>query len=249
VKSRNSISERAILVGDVTMGSGNIIGDNSILIGPLQLGDNNFIGQNVILGSIPQDDIYDLGTHEKSLTGKTTNFKSLKIGDGNIFREFTSAHRGAFRDTIIGSNNFVMSYTNISHDTIIGNNVKLASNVTLGGFVQIHDNSYLGMATSVLQFTVIGSFVMVGAHSTVTSDMKPGIVCYGSPARVKRLNIIGLARIGIHESEELHEYITAETLPNLLQKELENFDCSVTENSHHRSAYRQIRSNTILGLS
>ncbi len=247
MSARNHIAGSAILVGEVELGTGNVISHNAILIGPLKIGNNNFIGQNVTLGSLPQDDIFNVEDHLNSTYASNPNLKSLQIGDENIFREYSSAHKGAFRDTSVGNNNFVMSYTNISHDSIIGNNVKLASNVSLGGFVQIQDNSYIGMSASLLQFVVVGSGVMVGAHSTVTRDVKPGVLSYGSPSRTRRVNSIGLSRLGLSQELDFPSYLRSEVTPEPLIAYMEIFQKAIAQNSRDRILYREIREILLKG--
>ena len=245
MSTNNLISDSAILIGDVKLGEGNVIAHNAVLIGPLEIGNNNYIGQNVLIGGIPQDDIHRTDSHRNSLSGSLDGFKGLKIGSNNVFREFSSVHRGGFRDTIIGDDNFIMSYTNISHDSIIGSNVKIASNVTLGGFVQVQDYSYLGMSACVLQFIVIGKSVMVGAHSTVTTNLKPGVLVIGSPARISRFNEIGLRKLGVVMRSNIDKYTQSSFVPVELLEACEIYDEALAKNEKDRDSYRNFRNKLI----
>ena len=61
------------------------------LIGPLTLGENNDVGPGAVLGGDPQHLAYK---------GEPTQ---LVIGDGNIFREHATVHRGMPVGTGAGS--------------------------------------------------------------------------------------------------------------------------------------------------
>src|SRR5205823_6314616 len=68
--------------GRVTIGSGCAIHSHALLIGPLTVGRDNQIFAGAVLGERPQ--------HLKYNNEET----SVEIGDGNIFREHVTVHRG-----------------------------------------------------------------------------------------------------------------------------------------------------------
>src|SRR3954464_280562 len=72
----------AILEGPVRIGSGCVIEGHACLSGPLHMGRGNFVGHGAGLGKSPQS---------KAYRGDPT---TLTIGDGNIFREYVTVHRG-----------------------------------------------------------------------------------------------------------------------------------------------------------
>ena len=72
---------------------------------------------------------------------------SLKIGEGNTFREGCSIHKGTNGgggETIIGDNNLFMGYVHIAHDCKLGNNNILSNYTGLSGHVIIENNVILG---------------------------------------------------------------------------------------------------------
>ena len=96
--------------------------------------------------------------------------------------------------TIIGNHNLFMAYSHIAHDCIIGNNCVMANNGTLAGHVIIEDGAVVGGLTAIHQFVRLGRLSIVGGCSKVVQDIPPFSTCDGHPARVYRLNAIGLKR-------------------------------------------------------
>jgi UDP-N-acetylglucosamine acyltransferase len=193
--TENTIESTAIIIGDVSFGKGNYIGHHSILVGPLVIGNNNHISNSVTIGTIGEDDIYSPEEHDPRRVRENV----IKIGDRNIFREYMTVHRGLVSSTSIGDDNYFMSRSHISHDSVVENHVKIADNVTMGGFTTLQDGSYLGLGAVLHQFSVIGSGCMLGMNSTVTKPIRPGSVAVGQPARVIKSNEIGLGKLGISD--------------------------------------------------
>ena len=61
------------------------------------------------------------------------------MGDKNVIREYVTINRGTKGDgaTVVGSNNFIMAYSHIAHDCIVGNSVIMANGATLAGHVTL----------------------------------------------------------------------------------------------------------------
>lgn len=191
----NKIESSAIIIGDVSFGRGNYVGHNSLLIGPLSFGDDNHISNSVTIGTLGEDDIYSPADHNPNDSRELP----ITIGNGNVFREYTTVHRGLVSETKIGNHNYFMSRSHVSHDSLIENHVKIADNVTMGGFTTIQEGSYLGLGSVLHQFSVIGSGCMLGMNSTVTKSIRPGSIAVGQPARIIKPNEIGLQKLGLQD--------------------------------------------------
>ena len=95
---------------------------------------------------------------DKKYAGEKTY---LEIGDGNVFRESCTIHRGTVQDnsiTKIGSRNLFMVNVHVAHDCIIGNDIIMANNSAAAGHVVIGDRAILGGFSAIHQFCHIGSF-------------------------------------------------------------------------------------------
>lgn len=99
------------------------------------------------------------------------------------------------KGAIIGNN--VRLWGNIDainpHLVTIGDNVCLADQVYIithcpvnPGPVVIGDNTWIGFRSIVLPNVTIGKNSLIGAGSLVTSDIPPGMIACGNPAKVIR---------------------------------------------------------------
>lgn len=215
----NNISKLAQLVGEVRMGEGNYVSPGALIVGPIQIGDNNFFGPNSVIGMPPQDDVLSLEDHVSLASGIRPGKNMIQIGNGNVFREFSTIHQGLTSNTIIDDDCYLMSYVHVAHDSKIHSGVKIANSVQMGGYSTILRGSYLGLGAILHQFTVIGAFSMIGMGSLVTRNFAPGILSFGSPSRSHRLNRHGLQKLGISDFEWEQGYLDDPSL-NTVHKHL-----------------------------
>ncbi len=196
--SRNRIDSRAIIIGDVRLGSDNVVDAGAVLVGPIDVGDGNYFGPNCVVGAPPQDDAVSHHLRRDGLTAGSDG--QLSIGNGNVFREFVTIHRGLTGGTIIGDGCYVMAYSHVAHDCVVRDQVKIANNVQMGGYTWLGRGVYVGLSAVLHQFTVVGGFSMVGMGAVVTMGaVPPGSLLYGSPARLIRPNSVGLDRLGVED--------------------------------------------------
>ena len=214
---KNSIHNTAIVdkkakLGNYTnVGPYSIIGPNVQIKSRVKIHSNvNIQGYTVInedteifpfasIGTIPQDLKYH---GEKS---------KLIIGKKNIIREHVTINpgtKGGGLITKIGNNCLLMVGSHVAHDCIIGNNVIMANNATLGGHVKIDEFAIIGGLSAVHQYVRIGKHAMVGGMSGVENDVIPYGSVMGNRAHLSGLNIIGLKRRGFNR-KQIHDLRTA----------------------------------------
>ncbi len=184
-----SIGPHTIIQGEVVIGSGTKVASNVLIDDGTIPGKNCLVHHGAVLGTPPQD---------LKFSGEKT---WLKIGDGNIIREYASISRGTKHrgETTLGSNCFVMMYAHIAHDCIIGNNVIMANSANLAGHVEIEDYAIVGGVVPVHQFVRIGAHSIVGGGFRVQKDVCPYALVGGYPLRTVGLNLTGLKRRGFPE--------------------------------------------------
>lgn len=90
--------------------------------------------------------------------------RNVFIGEGSVLQPFVE----------VGDSS-IHFITNIGHHTKIGNHT-LLSVTTLGGNVQVGDESYLGMNSTVKQNTKIGERSIIGMNVAVEKDTAPDCV-------------------------------------------------------------------------
>ncbi len=86
----------------------------------------------------------------------------------------------------IGSHCVILPNTVVSHDSVVGDYCCIGSNVSVSGSVHIGANCYIGSGTKLREDIHIGEGTLVGLGSNVLSDLPPGVIAVGSPAKVMR---------------------------------------------------------------
>lgn len=183
-----TVIEPYVIIGPkVKIGKGNKIGAHTVIDGLTVIGDDNTIFPFVSIGLPPQDLSYQ---------GEPTE---VIIGDRNVIREGVTIHRGTIRGTgvtRIGNDNYLMAYSHVAHDCLIGNHVILANCASLAGHVFIDDHAVLGGLVGVHQFVRIGKYAFIGGLSGISMDIPPFMIAAGDRAKLYGPNIVGLKRAG-----------------------------------------------------
>lgn len=194
------IGPYCLIQGNVKLGAGCIVEGHATIgsrHGVVEMGENNHIFPSAVIGGPPQD-----------LTYKGENTK-LKIGDGNIFREFSTANLATTKGdgvTEVGNNNYFMAYTHIGHDCKIGNHVVIANDSHIGGHCHIEDFVTIGGVCAFNQNTRVGRNAFIAGSSVVNKDILPFSKAQGVYAVCRATNKIGLQRKGFsaEEIENIH---------------------------------------------
>ncbi|MBT0570854.1 acyl-ACP--UDP-N-acetylglucosamine O-acyltransferase [Curvibacter sp. CHRR-16] len=171
----------------VRIGAGTRIASHCVIEGHTTIGDNNRVYQFVSLGSDNQD---------KKYAGEPCE---LIIGDRNVIREYSTYHIGTVQGggvTRLGNDNWMMAYTHLAHDCVVGSHTIFANNAQLAGHVQVGDWVILGGYTVVHQFVRIGAHAMTAMCSLLFGDVPPFVMCQGQPAAARSMNFEGLRRRG-----------------------------------------------------
>jgi UDP-N-acetylglucosamine acyltransferase len=183
-----AIGPFSIIGADVEIGDGTTIGPHCSIQGPTRIGRDNRIHGFAAIGGDPQD---------KKYAGERTD---LVIGDGNTIREFVTISRGTGNGggtTRIGDDNWLLAYTHIAHDCMVGSHCVFSNNATLAGHVAIGDHVILSGFVGVHQFCRIGAHAFIGMGALVNGDVPPFVLVaqegYGRPRGV---NTEGLKRRG-----------------------------------------------------
>jgi UDP-N-acetylglucosamine acyltransferase len=192
ISSEAYIGPYCIVGPNTQIGAGTRLDSHVCVHGWTAIGERCHFYSHSSIGTDPQDLKYK---------GEPTY---LKIGNDNVFREFVTLNRGTRGGrgiTVIGSNNFLMAYSHIAHDCIVGSSVIMANAGTLAGHVTVGDHATVGAFSAVHQFCRVGPYAFIGGFSVVTRDALPFIRTVGerNQAKIYGINTIGLQRKGFSE--------------------------------------------------
>jgi UDP-N-acetylglucosamine acyltransferase len=178
----------AVIGDEVELGKGTQVGAHASIAGPSVFGPNNRIFDHAVLGFDPQDMKYK---------GERTR---LVVGSGNVFREFSTVHRGTAGgtgETIIGNDNVFLAYSHVAHDCRVGSRCVFSNGASLAGHVEVGDGAVLGAFAGAHQFIRIGRYAFVGAYTPIRQDCLPFCKTDGADhPKSFGINRVGLERNG-----------------------------------------------------
>lgn len=173
---------------DVVLDEECVLISHVVLDGRTRIGKRNTFYPFGAIGVAPQDLKYK---------GEPTE---TVIGDDNTIRECVTISRGTEGGgglTRIGSDNLLMAYVHIGHDSIVGNHCILANAATLAGHVVIEDYASVGAFSPVHQHCTVGQYAFIGGGTIVTQDVLPfSLTSSRRENKAFGMNKVGLTRRG-----------------------------------------------------
>lgn len=170
----------------VRIAKGTQVMHHATVDGASTLGENNEVHPYAYVGG---------KTHDLKYKG---GMPGLVVGEGNVFREFTTIHCATTEgtNTVVGDFNLILSYSHIAHECVVGNHLIMSSHAALGGHVVIGDRVNIGWGSGLHQFCRVGDYAMIGAASKIVQDVPPYVIADGNPAMVRTTNKVGMERAG-----------------------------------------------------
>ena len=184
----NYIHPTSIIGPNVVLGNNNYVGPFCYIIGDTIIGDNNRFEAYCSIGTPAEHRDYFILTENKTI-----------IGNNNIFREFITVNAGTKDITILNNNITMLRGSHVGHDCILEDKVNLSCNVLIGGHSYLMEGCNFGLGAVCHQFSIIGAYSMVGMGTFITKNTQitPGKIYVGSPAKYLKENLIGLKRNNI----------------------------------------------------
>ncbi|HTX99184.1 MAG TPA: acyl-ACP--UDP-N-acetylglucosamine O-acyltransferase [Bacteroidota bacterium] len=214
IDPRANVSPNAVIADGVSVGpfstieAGAVVGENTTIAANALIGCGARIGKGckihhgAVVGHAPQDLKY---------AGEPT---TCEIGDRTEIREYAVLHRGTGEGgrTIIGRDNYLMAFTHIAHDCVLGDHIIMSNAAMMAGHCVVDDWVIIGGITPIHQFVHIGRHAMIGGGLRVPKDVPPFVLAGGAPLCFEGLNSIGLKRRGfsreaIHALDESYNLI------------------------------------------
>ena len=178
----------AVIGAEVEIGDNTRIGPHCLVEGPTRIGRDNVFHGHAAIGGEPQD---------KKYRGERVG---LEIGDGNSIREFVTINRGTGDGggiTRVGSRNWILAYSHVAPDCIVGDGCVFSNNAALAGHVPVGTLVILSGFSGIHQFCRIGDYAFIGMGAFVNGDVPPYLmVAQEKYARPRGINAEGLKRRG-----------------------------------------------------
>jgi UDP-N-acetylglucosamine acyltransferase len=170
---------------------GAVIGDRcrvmagAVIMSCVELGADVTVHPHVVLGGLPQD-----------VSFKPSVRSGVRVGAGTVLREGVTVHRAKNEGvyTAIGSNCYLMAYSHVGHDCVVGDNVIMANNALLAGHVKVGDRVFISGNSGVHQWCRVGRVAMIGGLTRVNMDVPPFMTAVFS--EVTGVNSVGMRRAG-----------------------------------------------------
>ncbi len=188
IEAEVEIGPYVVIEGPVKIQRGTRVMAHAYLTGWTEIGESNEIHPGVVLGDAAQDKAY---RGEKTFLG---------IGARNIFREHVQVHRGTTEgsSTTIGNDNFFMACSHVGHNCKLGDQVILANNALLGGYVEVGNSVFISGNCVVHQFVRIGDYALMRGLSGTSRDVPPYAIVDWQHT-IRGVNVVGLKRAGFNE--------------------------------------------------
>ncbi len=108
----------------------------------------------------------------------------IHIGEGVMINARSTIGPSAYLD----DHCFINRCVSIGHDSRIGKYSNIAPSVSIAGTTSIGDGCRIGISATILDHLHIGNRTTIGAAALVNKDVPDGVVAYGIPAVIKRMN-------------------------------------------------------------
>jgi len=168
----------------------NNIHPTAVIYDGVIIGTGNTIGPYCVIGAPPE------------WKGKDNVSGHVIIGNNNTITGFASIDSGIDNDnpTVIGDNCYIMKRAHLGHGAVLENNVTVSVGAILGGNAYLMEGVNFAINAICHQYQTIGAYSMVGMGSVVTKKCKilPGEIHIGSPAKLLKINEVGLQRNNIN---------------------------------------------------
>lgn len=167
------------VIGKAKVGAGCVIDSNVRIYDGVILGKGCDIKAGAVLGGA------GFG-FEKDEDGNRFRFPQvgrLIIGDDVEVGANTCIDRGALSDTVIGDHTKINNLCHIAHNNKIGRNVVITGCVNVSGSNVIDDNVWIAPNASIRGFIHLGEGCTVGMGAVATKDIPAGETWVGNPAR------------------------------------------------------------------
>lgn len=166
------------IIGKCVMGDGCVIDCNVRIYDGVKMGQKCIVKAGAVLGGV------GFG-FERDPSGNLFHFPQiggLVIGNNVEIGANTCIDRGALSDTVIGDYSKINNLCHIAHNNKIGKNVVVTGCVNISGSNIIEDNVWIAPNSSIRGWVKVGESATVGMAAVVTKSIPAHETWVGNPA-------------------------------------------------------------------
>ncbi len=171
----------------VSLGDGVRVGDDSVLFPHVTVYERISLGRRVrvhggtVIGADGFGFVPDAGTARKvPQVGTVVIEDDVEIGANS------GVDRATTGETRIGAGTKIDNLVQVGHNVQIGRGCLIAALVGIAGSCTLEDGVVIGGKAGIKDHVRVGRGAMIGAQSSVWTDVPPGVVVSGIPARPHR---------------------------------------------------------------
>ena len=190
------IGEGTIVQSGAFVGNHVVIGKNCLIHANVTIYDHCVIGDNVTIhsGTILGADAFYYKKRPEGFD-KLLSGGRVVIGDQVDLGALCTIDRGVTGDTTIKRGTKIDNHVHVGHDTVIGEECLIASQVGIAGCVVIEDRVTLWGQVGITSGVTIGEKAVILAQSGVSKSLEGNQTYFGSPAEEARKRYKELASV------------------------------------------------------
>ena len=180
----------AVIGKNVSIGAYSVIGrarigDNSVLDSYVRIYDDVVLGHDCVIksGAVIGGEGFGFEKDEDGNRFRFPQIGSLIIGNFVEVGANSCIDRGALADTVIGDYTKINNLCHIAHNNVIGNNVCITGCVNISGSNIIDDDVWIAPNSSVRGWVHIGKGATIGMGAVVLKDVPAYETWVGNPAK------------------------------------------------------------------
>ena len=160
------------------------IGDHAVVLSGARItnsiiGDNFVCNENAVIGS----NSFTMAEDENGNKYRIPALGKVVIGNNVEIGACDNISRGESANTLIDDYAKVDVLVHIGHDAHLHKNVEIAAGGIVGGFVEIHEHSYIGINSAIRNRKILGENCVIGMGSVVVKNIDESITVVGNPAK------------------------------------------------------------------
>ncbi len=167
------------VIGRVVIGDGCVIDSHVCIYDDVVIGKNCNIKAGAVIGGSG----FGFERDEKGNKFRFPQIGSVRIGDDVEIGSQTCIDRGALSDTVIGDHTKINNLCHIAHNNKIGQNVTITGCVNLSGGNIIEDDVWIAPNASLVGYVHLGEKATIGMGAVVVKDVPAREVWVGNPAK------------------------------------------------------------------